>query len=165
MSQEEPDGPDGSAPPPEPRGSERRRHTRYELMAQVRVRRGSVDYVLELVNISRSGALVSLGSLQEPRWLSIGRTVELSIIHPEALDTVDLTGRVVRIEEGARLAFAVEFDPPQPAEAAALDRLLAHALESTRPPPVRPPRPGPVGRQPPPLPRAPGAVGDGDGEQ
>ncbi len=47
-------------------GVERRRHERYELMAQVRVQRGGTDYVLDLGNLSLSGALLSLGSLRKP---------------------------------------------------------------------------------------------------
>ena len=50
------------------------------MMASVHVRHAAVDYLLELGNISRSGALVLLGSLPQPLWMTLGRKVELSLV-------------------------------------------------------------------------------------
>jgi len=91
-------------------GAERRQHTRYELLAQVRVKRGKVDYVLELTNISQSGVLVHLGSLRVPTWVKLQRAVELAVINPETLATVRLHGTIVRLQEvtGSK-CFAIVF--------------------------------------------------------
>ena len=45
----------------------------------------------ELGNLSRSGALLTFGSLRKPGWLSLGKPVEVGIIHPESGETVELS--------------------------------------------------------------------------
>jgi len=129
-----------------PRGSEdRRRHSRYEILAQVGVSHGAQDYVLELTNISRSGALVHLGSLRKPLWAVVGRIIDLSIIVPVDLDAVEIQGRIVRLEQaGTRWGLAVEFTPPTTAQQDGIARLIA--LGRPQPPPL------PPGMKPPTLP-------------
>ena len=59
--------------------SDRRRHVRYDLIAQVHVRQAKSDYVLELRNISQSGAMAVLGTLARPSWIDVDRVVESAI--------------------------------------------------------------------------------------
>jgi c-di-GMP-binding flagellar brake protein YcgR len=117
--------------------AERRRHPRYDLIAQVRVKRGRVDYVLELSNISMSGALIELGSLETPKWVEIGRELEVHIVHPIDLDAIEVPARVVRVE-GTATRFAVEFEEVEAATEAGLARLIAAASgrASAEPPPL-----------------------------
>ena len=120
---------------------ERRRHQRYELLAQVRVRRGTVDYVVELGNLSLSGALLSLGSLRKPTWVQIGRSAELAIIHPETLDAVDVQGRIVRVaQDESGWSFAVEFIEPDAQAREGILALVVLAAKGKQGPPPLPPQ-------------------------
>ena len=100
------------------RGAERRRFQRHEMMASVHVRHAAVDYLLELGNISRSGALVLLGSLPQPLWMTLGRKVELSLVAlldenetaPSSYrDPLVLRGAIVRMHAGNK-GFGMHFD-------------------------------------------------------
>lgn len=117
---------------------ERRRHERYDIMAQVRVKRGRIDTLCELVNVSVSGALVDLGSLDPPRWITQGRSLEVHVIHPVDLDTIELEATVVRVEQREdSTRFACEFTDLGATERLALERLIAlHAPAPVRPPPL-----------------------------
>lgn len=124
---------------------DRRRHPRYEILAQVGVTYATVDYVLELTNISRSGALVQLGSLDKPAWVAQGRTIDLCITVPVDLDNIELSGRIVRLEQRKRRwGFAVEFSALTEAQQRGIDQLIT--LARRQPPPL------PQHPQPPPLP-------------
>jgi hypothetical protein len=83
-------------------------------LAQVRVKQAQTDYIMDLDDISLSGARMHLGSLKRPSWLAVDRVVEIGIIHPLELDTVELEGRIVRVTEdleGTSVAvFFVELD-------------------------------------------------------
>ena len=119
-------------------GAERRRHPRYELLAQVRVKGTQSDLVMSLSNISISGALVDMGSLTPPGWVDVGRELEVGIVHPESLDLVEVRGRVVRITKDERgCIFALEFLEPTEEASRGLAELVIHA--STLPPAKRPP--------------------------
>ncbi len=119
--------------------SERRRHPRYEVLAQVRVRRADTDYVLEVKNLSQSGALVELGDLARPTWVKVGRTLELTLFVPDEDESTDVSGTVRRVvEEVGYAAFAVEFT----ALSDEAQKYLARLLGPDRP----------VRKQPPPLP-------------
>lgn len=109
--------------PPDPpsreaRGAERRRFQRHEMMASVHVRHAAVDYLLELGNVSRSGALLLLGSLPKPVWMTLGRKVELSLVAllddgeegPSSYrDPLVLRGSIVRMHAGNK-GFGMHFD-------------------------------------------------------
>ncbi len=80
-------------------------------MAQVHVRRSEVDFVLDLGNISRSGVLVLLGSLEPPVWMELDRHVELGIMGIEGYDDLTVRGKIARIHRGGDgVGFAVHFD-------------------------------------------------------
>lgn len=120
--------------------SERRRHPRYEILAQVRVRHLDTDFVLEVKNLSVSGALIELGSLQRPGWVRIGHHVDLTLFVPEEPESTDVGGPIVRIVEDTRqCAFAVQFANPTPEAQRYLARVLGPG-RSLRPKP--PPLPG-----------------------
>lgn len=108
------------------------RADRYALMAQVRVRRSSIDYVLDVIDISLSGALIDLGELPRPKWLKVRQEVLLTLLLDDTQQ--ELKGEVVRIVEdleGSR--FAVRYAP-----SVALDPLRAALLKHGRvlPPPL-----------------------------
>jgi hypothetical protein len=117
---------------------DRRRHERYQLLAQVHIAHDTTAYVLELGNLSRSGALLCLGSLRPPDWIALHRVVQVGIINPETLDTVTLSAQIVRTQQDADgYGFAVRFEPPGAASTEGLDTLLRLAARlRTRPPPL-----------------------------
>lgn len=116
---------------------DRRRHPRVEIMAQVRVKRGRIDTLCELINISVSGALVDLGSLTAPAWIHRGRTLEIHVIHPVDFDTIELEARVVRVEQlPSTTRFGCEFVGLGAAERLALQRLLTMCHPPAGPPPL-----------------------------
>ncbi len=121
-----------------PQAIERRRHPRFEVMAQVRVKRGRNTYVLEVLDVSESGALVDLGMLTRPVWLLVGRRVELHLFPLESegeLAPVATWARIVRVVAApAGYRFAVEFEAETPGLREGITRLIA--LSSPRPPPL-----------------------------
>lgn len=143
-------------------GFERRIAPRFDLMAQVRVKRGSVDYLMDLTNISMSGALVDMGTLRIPGWVKKGRVVEIGIIHPIDLDAITVLGEIVRVDKGAKSSFAVQFVDVDADTRDGLERLHRAAIEPVAeepkvvsvPPPARK-RPPPLPKGPPPLPKGP----------
>ncbi len=117
--------------------ADRRRHPRFDIFAQVRVKRSQSDLLMELTNISESGALVDMGTLAQPSWIDVGRVVEVSIVHPDTLDNIDVEARVVRMSKDERgTRFAVEFVEVDAAVQQALSALVAFAMKSARPPPL-----------------------------
>lgn len=115
---------------------ERRVHPRYELLAQVGVRAGSIDHVLAVVNLSRGGALIDLGSEPRPEGLELHRSVDLCLLDADGHALLETRGDVVRIAETLdHRTFAVRFE-------ALLDDDVVRGVLSTagRPPPL----PGPA---------------------
>lgn len=116
---------------------ERRLYPRFDLIAQVRVSGTSaqVDYVMGIVNISRGGALVDLGTLKRPSWVELGRRVDLRLFDPEGEPLVEARGRVVRIVESLEeRTFAIEFEAVQE------DDVIRRACISMGKPPPLPKR-------------------------
>jgi hypothetical protein len=115
-----------------PAGAERRVHPRYDLLAQIAVRHGSVDHVLEILNLSRGGALVDLARESRPRWLDLGRQVEVRVLGLDGATVLEAEGRVVRIVENLDTrTFAVQFD------ALVDDDVVREVLRAAgRPPPL-----------------------------
>jgi hypothetical protein len=131
-----------------PAGLERRRHPRYELMAQVRVKRGHLDYVMDLQNISLGGALLHMGKLDRPGWLAVGRMLEIGIIHPVHYDTLLVDGRVVRlVEDEEGTSVAVEFCELDSEGSDGIAKLVALAVAGNEG------AAGGAGKGPPPLPK------------
>ncbi len=110
-------------------------------MAQVRVKRGRNSLVLDVVNISESGALVDLGSLEPPSWVRPGRRVEMILFvlgEGEDLEPISAWADIVRVvDDPAGLRFGVCFDDPDGRVAAAIHRLTEAATpRSAQPPPL-----------------------------
>jgi hypothetical protein len=90
---------------------ERRVHPRYDLLAQISVRHGNLDHVLEIVNLSRGGALVDLGGEPRPRWLVLHRDVDVRLFDAEGRTVFERRGKIVRIAETLEhRTFAVQFE-------------------------------------------------------
>ncbi|MCA9624318.1 MAG: PilZ domain-containing protein [Myxococcales bacterium] len=117
-------------------GAERRRHPRFDLFAQVRVKGAHADLVLSLENVSQGGAYVDLGSIPRPPWIAPGRVLELSIVHPETHDLIEVQGSVVRM--GAS-GFAVRFLGVAAEAGRELDQLDALVQYASEKPPAKPP--------------------------
>ena len=120
---------------------ERRRHARFEVMAQVRVKRGRNAYVLDVLNVSESGALVDLGSLERPFWLAKGRIVEMILFLPledvedVALAPITAWAEIVRVDAApSSIRFAVAFRDEDGKIAQAIRHLVEVA--TPRPPPL-----------------------------
>lgn len=107
-------------------------------MAHVGVRHGSDIVPLTLVDLSRSGALVNLGTRPRPSWLEVDADLVLAIAARETDTSVNIEGSVVRIVEDRRFrAFAVEFYKYDASTRQALETLLAHArIKRGGPPPL-----------------------------
>lgn len=111
---------------------EKRRHARFEIIAQIRARGGQIVHVLEVINLSRGGALIELGQEKRPAWVELGRRVDVSLCGADAEALFETQATIVRIEETFELrAFAVEFAEEQDAE-----RIHQACLRAGRPPPL-----------------------------
>jgi hypothetical protein len=119
---------------------ERRTDPRFEIFAQIQVKRGTVNYVMEVRNISRSGMFVSTGSLDRLPQFRVGQTMEADLFIPDELDNVRITGEIVRrVDSGpsGRQGFGVHFSDPPPAVREILDDLVSRAEQkSIIPPPL-----------------------------
>jgi hypothetical protein len=93
---------------------------------------------MSLTNSSKSGAMIDMGSLKRPAWIDIARRVELSIVHPDTLDPVDLSAKVVRLSsDEIRTEFAVAFVDVDAVAERGLDGLIDTAdTRKMRPPPL-----------------------------
>lgn len=122
----------------QPSPSERRRHPRFEVMAQVRVKRGRNAYVCDVVNISVSGALIDLGALEQPYWLAADRLVEVILFTPDdeaGFEARSVWATIVRVVQGPDSPrFAVEFEDPDGSVASAVARLVERS--APQPPPL-----------------------------
>jgi len=119
---------------------EKRGHPRYDILAQIRVKRGTVVHLMDVSNVSLSGAFVATDSVAAHRWLRVGQELELDLFTTDDLDNVRVTGRVVRIlgqeRTGAR-GFGVEFTRLERGSADKLRRMVEQAAErSIHPPPL-----------------------------
>ena len=105
------------------RGAERRHFSRFDLMATVHVRHAAVDHLLELANFSRSGALILLGNLRSPIWMTVGRRLELGVLLPGRGYGVTLRGTIARIH-GDQVGFGLHFDATDPETVRGVKRLI-----------------------------------------
>ncbi len=116
---------------------ERRCRPRFDVLVQVRVHHDDTDLVLEVKNLSISGALVDLAQIERPGWLLLGARVELTFVIPDSVKSVDLVGQVVRLTEDLRYRhFAVQFQDVAPQEERALARLIDAGRKRVGPPPL-----------------------------
>ncbi|NMC72740.1 MAG: PilZ domain-containing protein [Myxococcales bacterium] len=119
--------------------AERRRHPRYEILAQVRFRRADTIHILDVANISASGLFVRASTEAMLRQVHVGDRLELDLCTEYGTENIRVVARVVRIVgDGGpeRWGFGFEFVEVRPATRRALDQLLAGAAAAARPPPL-----------------------------
>ena len=121
-------------------GQERRGHPRYDVMAQIRVKRGRTNYIMDVKNISIAGMLVESESIKNMPWFRVDQELEMDIFTTADLDNVRLKGRIARIietEETGKDGFGVAFDDPDPESMTKLAVIVDRASQdSVRPPPL-----------------------------
>jgi hypothetical protein len=119
-------------------GAERRRHPRFEILAQVKLAKGATTYVLDVQNVSVSGACVTWSDGKAPHWLENGKRVTMDLVRPDVPGTLSLSGEIVHVGSGAPVAIGVRFDEKLPeGSREKLDALVAQAAaDSTHPPPL-----------------------------
>ena len=126
--------------------SERRRHQRYDIMAHVRVRRGTVNYILDVTNISLSGLFVSTLGLPRAGQFSAGQSIELNLFLPDVAENIRVLGRIVRMvdrDDPPARGFGVEFVDVDEEARLGISLLVDTARDSVVPPP--PPLPSTQG--------------------
>ena len=119
--------------------NERRRFPRYEIIAQVTIRSGGENYLMDVGNISCSGLFISADNLDSISFLYEGQDLEMDLFTTEHLENIKVKGRVVRFEygpDGGKKGFGVEFAKATAQGNDALLRLVNMAAESIHPPPL-----------------------------
>jgi hypothetical protein len=112
---------------------ERRRHPRFPLLVQITVHQNDEDFVMEMLDLSRGGARVDLGSAARPDWVNLRREVELHA--PSAEGSITLKGTIVRIvEELEHREFAVQLH--QVLDVQTLSAVTGVAVSPAMPPPL-----------------------------
>ena len=121
-------------------GMERRNFPRYEVMAQIRVKRGRVNYIMDVENLSLSGLFVTSDSIKQMPWFRIGQELEMDIFATEELENIRIHGRIVRITDSdveGQAGFGVEFTSlPDDAKKKLSMFVDNMAVESIHPPPL-----------------------------
>ncbi len=131
---------DSSTLPP---GRDRRRHPRFEVLAQVRFRRAATTHVLDVGNVSLSGLFVRAPDEQTLQQVRVGEVLHVDLFTQEELVNIRADVRVVRIvAEGpaASWGFGGEFTGLEAGARTALEQLVGTASASVRPPPLPQPR-------------------------
>ena len=96
-----PKPPPGSKPgptPPPPPGSERRKHERFDVIAQVEIKRSNEVWLVPVVNISAGGVLVEFDD--EVPELRAGDAAQV-FLDLGAMMSVNVDAEVVRMQGGA----------------------------------------------------------------
>ncbi|WP_428262746.1 PilZ domain-containing protein [Haliangium sp.] len=126
-------------PPPPPRsGAERRRHPRYEVLAQVEIRGSEATLVVPILNISLGGAYVELES-DEPDAIAaaLNPGAGASVFLDAGGDDGDLSmvvdAEILRIAlpTGGRGGMALHWELEDEREQAQLERIIAALREKT----------------------------------
>ena len=123
---------------------ERRGHQRYDIMAHVRVKHGTVNYILDVTNVSLSGVFVSTIGLPRAGQFSAGQTIELNLFLSDVAENVRVFGRIVRMvdrDDPPARGFGVEFVDANDEARRGIALLVEAARSSVTPQP--PPLPMP----------------------
>jgi hypothetical protein len=112
------------------RSQERRRHPRYELLAQVQVAHDQEVYILSTQNLSRGGVFL-IANPRECPDLSVGVEVDLVIFVAEESENevqeVRLRATIVRVNRTPAEGFGLQFDEIDPEGAERLEGLITLA--------------------------------------
>jgi hypothetical protein len=122
---------------------ERRADFRVEVLAQVRVMKGAVSYVMDVRNISTSGMFVATGSLDRFPWLRAGQPVEANLFVADELDNLRIEGEIVRLVgfgPADKQGFGVRFSDLDGEAAKTLHDLVHRARQKSIIPPPLPGR-------------------------
>lgn len=117
---------------------EKRIAQRFEVMAQIRVKRGRINYIMQARNLSRSGIYISTDSFKQLSWVREEQELEMDLFSSEHLENIRLNGFIVRVNRNGnseQLGFAVSFTAIPSAE----DKKLSHLIELAASGAVRPP--------------------------
>ncbi len=121
-------------------GKERRGQPRYDIIAQIRVKRGHVNYLMDVRNISYSGAFISSDRLKDLPWFREGAELEMHLFTTEDLHNVRVSATIVRIVgdgKGPRPGFGVQFEKLNEQQLQDLYHMVAFAsTQSIHPPPL-----------------------------
>jgi hypothetical protein len=131
-------------PPTLPPGSDRRRHPRFEMLAQVRFRRATSTHVLDVGNVSVSGLFVRAPDEKLLHQVQVGETLDLDLFTQEELENIRVPARVVRIVvEGpaASWGFGAEFADLSAAARTGIERFVERAAGAAARPPALPSSP------------------------
>lgn len=116
--------------PPTPPGRDRRRHTRYDIFAQIQLRRGADVSVLPVLNISAGGVLVELAEGEHPA-VRPGETVDVFLdtgdLEQDSSESFETAAEVVRVDlggPGRRPTIALMWTSDDPAMVEVLGRIL-----------------------------------------
>lgn len=119
---------------------ERRAQPRYDIVAQIRVKRGSVNYLMDVRNISMSGAFISSDKLSELSWAREGTQMEIHLFDLEDRRSVDVEASIVRVVgpgEPGKTGFGVRFGKLDEERTRSLFEMVAFAsTQSIHPPPL-----------------------------
>ena len=91
---------------------EKRNFPRFEVMAQIRVKRGRVNYIMDVRNVSLSGLFITSDSIKQMPWFRIDQELEMDIFATEELENIRINGIIVRITDSGddgQAGFGVEF--------------------------------------------------------
>ncbi len=121
-------------------GMERRDFPRYDVMVQIRVKRGRVNYIMDVKNVSLSGLFVTSDSVKQMPWFRIGQELEMDIFATEELVNIRINGRIVRVIDSdvdGQAGFGVEFTSLEDDAREKLSMFVEDvAGESIHPPPL-----------------------------
>jgi hypothetical protein len=121
--------------------TERRRHQRYDIMAHVRVKHGTINYVLDVTNISLSGLFVSTLGLPRAGQFSAGQSIELNLFLSDVAENIRVLGRIARMvdrDDPQARGFGAEFVEMDEKARLGVSLLVeaARSSEVPRPPPL-----------------------------
>ena len=89
---------------------DRRSGPRYELMAQVQVKKKEINEIMEVKNISVTGVLISTTDRSQIDAFTIDGVVEIDIFSTQNLKNISIAGRIVRGQKsGDEYTFGIEF--------------------------------------------------------
>lgn len=125
---------------PKSRVSERREYRRYDVAAQIRLKHSLVNYIMDVSDISLSGAFVATEKLDKMPWFKVGEELEMEIFTTEDLENIKVIGMISRVESKSGESgqgFGVQFTSINDFMRAKLTTLLDSSSDSShRPPPL-----------------------------
>jgi c-di-GMP-binding flagellar brake protein YcgR len=118
---------------------ERRSGTRYELMAQVQVRKKDISEIMEVKNISVTGVLIATTDRSQIDAFTIDSIVDVDIFSTQNLKNISVSGRIVRGQKsGDKYSFGIEFVELTQAQIAGISELVEVAFRLSGQPPLLP---------------------------